>query len=228
MEWTFGIITTQAGVHNLREQLASIQSLGLDSYEVIVVGGDPISADRVRHIPFDESARPSWITRKKNMIAAEARFEHLAIAHDYFKFDLDWAAGFEIFGSDWNIAMNRVQDISGRRFYDWVYWDSPSLPRYSQVPYDVANQTSFQFIPGGYFVVKTDFMLSNPLDEDLIWGESEDVEWSLRVRDSGYKFNPFSRVSHLKKHRGYKFWRAIYPPTLQLRPRPDSNNWSRI
>jgi hypothetical protein len=31
-------------------------------------------------------------------------------------------------------------------------------------------------------VAKKSVMLKNPLDENLSWGESEDVEWSKRVR----------------------------------------------
>ena len=42
-------------------------------------------------------------------------------------------------------------------------------------------------------------MIKNPLDEELAWGESEDVEWSKRVRTKTvFKFNKYSVVRFLK------------------------------
>jgi hypothetical protein len=58
------------------------------------------------------------------------------------------------------------------------------------------------YISGNYFLVKKSFILSNPLNEDLTWGMSEDVEWSLRIRDTAViKCNGKSIVKHNKIHR---------------------------
>ena len=56
------------------------------------------------------------------------------------------------------------------------------------------------YISGGYWVAKKKFMLANPLDESLRWGESEDVEWSLRIRDKfKYVMNINSTVKTIKQ-----------------------------
>jgi hypothetical protein len=55
---------------------------------------------------------------------------------------------------------------------------------------------------GGYMLVKKQLMIDNPFNEELTWGQADDVEWSLRVRDK-YKWicNGDAVVKHNKKHR---------------------------
>jgi len=225
MSWTFGIITSGVTPLHLKLQIESIRKLNLDKYQILIVGGPQISGKDIKHLAFDESQVSGWITKKKNLVARNADFENLIVAHDYIGFHQDWAAGFEIFGSDWDVCMTRVEDIAGRRFYDWVYWDCPDTARYSAVPYDEVSNTNMQFIPGGYFVTKTSFFSEHPLNESLAWGESEDVEWSLRVRSANYRMNPFSRVRHLKRHRGYRMSTSIYRDKIEFTPRPDTEHW---
>jgi len=43
-------------------------------------------------------------------------------------------------------------------------------------------------------------MLEYPLNENLIWGKGEDVEWSIRIRRKyNFKMNQFSKVKLLKQ-----------------------------
>ena len=55
------------------------------------------------------------------------------------------------------------------------------------------------YISGTYWIAKKDVMKKFPLDETLSWGESEDVSWSLCVREN-YQFsiNVNSTVRSLK------------------------------
>jgi hypothetical protein len=212
-EFTFGIISNGADEKSLRKVVMSIYMQSLRKFEIVIVGGENIQLpedDRIRHIPFDESVKPGWVTKKKNLISQLAQYDKIVFLHDYVALDEDWAAGFAIFGDDWDLAMTRVEDIKGRRFYDWITWDHPTMPRYSPLPYSDSSSTHNQFIPGAYWVAKRDVMLENPLDESLAWGQSEDVEWSLRVRHLSFRMNVYSSVKHVKKHRGYKFWKSIY------------------
>ena len=226
--WTFGIVAGNSNSQFVNRQIKSIRAQGISEYEILVVSPQKPEDEAVKWVPFSEKLHTNWITRKKNLLAQNACHENLVLMHDYIGLEKDWAAGFEIFGNSWNIVLTRIEDISGRRFYDWVSWDSPIYPKYAPIPYSKKDHTSFQFIPGAYWVAKTEFMLANPLDESLSWGESEDVEWSLRVRDKGLVFNPYSKVRHLKRHRGFKFSRSINNDGLQICPRPDFLNWEQI
>jgi GT2 family glycosyltransferase len=212
----------------VRRQIDSIKALGIQNFEILIVSSKTPGHESIKWLQFEDKLGTNWITRKKNILAQNAKYENLVLMHDYIGLDKDWATGFEIFGDNWNVALTRVEDFYGRRFYDWASWDSPTYPRYSPIPYSVKDHTSHQFVPGAYWVAKTQFMLDNPLNEELFWGDSEDVEWSLRVREKGLVFNPYSKVRHLKKHRGFKFYRSINNDGLQIRPRPDFLNWEKI
>ena len=55
------------------------------------------------------------------------------------------------------------------------------------------------YISGTYFCVKKHFFMDNLLDENLFWGDGEDVEWSKRVRvKTQFTFNPHSIVKYRK------------------------------
>jgi hypothetical protein len=55
------------------------------------------------------------------------------------------------------------------------------------------------YISGSYWVAKKDVMLEFKLDENLCWGQSEDIVWSKQVSQK-YEFtmNTYSVVKLLK------------------------------
>jgi hypothetical protein len=56
------------------------------------------------------------------------------------------------------------------------------------------------YVSGSVMIVRKEFMLDNPLDENLGWGEGEDVEWSLRVRKFwDYKIFPEMSITSQKQ-----------------------------
>lgn len=188
----------------------SIEAQNIEDYEMIVVGGDIKDMEYVRHvgrwIPFDETRRPGWITRKKNLAANYAKYDTLVMMHDYVYLGEDWYKNLIPLDGDWDICMNRIENIDGSRFRDWCAWDDPELgfpkkchefwcsellihPRITRpalVPYDY-NRTQYMYISGAYFVVRRHVMDEEPLNERILWGQGEDLEWSLRVRNK-YKY----------------------------------------
>ena len=57
-------------------------------------------------------------------------------------------------------------------------------------------------ISGFWWVAKKYVMEKDPLDENLKWGDAEDVEWSFQVRDKyKYVMNTNSIVEVLKSKR---------------------------
>ena len=56
-------------------------------------------------------------------------------------------------------------------------------------PYSVTDLSHVQLIPGAYILVDKSVINEVPLNEDLTWGQAEDVEWSERVIEAGYKFD---------------------------------------
>lgn len=207
MDFTFGTITTDdTPVERILQILDSIRKQNIPNYEFIIVGGTKTYEEYtdVVHIPFDETIKNAWITKKKNLITEKAKYENVVYFHDYYSFCDDWYEGFLKFGNDWDVAMNKVVDIKNRRFNDWISWDHPTIPRYELFDYNDPSLAAYSYIPGCFWVAKKYVMVDIPLDISRVWGEEEDILFSLNARRKyRYVMNQFSTVKHLKKYRGF-------------------------
>lgn len=201
MKITVGFITTLKNecIHKCIDTVY----LQIPNVEVIVVGGENTYDGRVAHIKFDDTIKKGWVTKKKNIITAVASGEVIAYCHDYFMFLDGWFDAWNKFGWDWDYACNRVEFINGMRDYDLISWDHPTLSRYTLMDYSMVTKSDLltTYISGGYMLAKKKFMTTYPFNEELSWGMSEDVEWSLRVRGKGTQaFNKDAVVRHNKIH----------------------------
>lgn len=212
MKFTFGIITSPQTCHYLQKVVDSIVAQGWDedSYEIIIVGGkESVENGPLRIVPFDESVKPKWITKKKNLITKLARYDVIAYMHDYVALEPDWCLNFEeIMGGYFHVCMSPIINADGTRFRDWMLEHTTVEPILGAegirgypflLPYDVEHLSKFMYFSGSYWVAKKWIMEKYPLNEDLAWGEGEDVEWSKRVRaNSEFKINIHSPVKLLK------------------------------
>lgn len=208
MNFTFGIITNNNSNNFLEKIIKSIESLSIPNYEILIVGNTNITANKTRIIYFDESLRNSWITKKKNLITKEAIYENIVYLHDYIIFDTNWYEGFLKYGSDFSVCMTPILNQDGKRFRDWSIWPhnnnlTDEIVRNNRqclIPYEMTHLSKYMYISGSYWIAKKSTMLQYPLDENLLWGEGEDVEWSKRVRKKiHFQCNPFSHVHLLKQ-----------------------------
>ena len=207
MKFTFGIITAGTSDESLNLVIDSIERQNIPEYQILIVGNSQVSRKNTFIIPFDESVRPGWITRKKNIVTVNARYENVVYTHDYVVFEDDWYEGFLKFGDDFKICMNKFVNPDYSRFRDWVIWphndnfmDSIVLPnRECLIPYDMTHLSKYQYISGTYWVAKKQVMEDHPLDDNLLHCQGEDVEWSKRVRYKyDFSMNPYSTVKSLK------------------------------
>lgn len=206
MKWTFGILAgdNPVFVHSLIDSIRN-QSVKIPEYQILVIGDaariNQFAAHDVDLIEFDESERQGWITKKKNLIALHAKYENISMHHDYATLCSEWYKNFLKFGEDWDVAMTRIENYDGTRFRDWVTWMEELGEKTIQfLSYSETSRTHEMYVSGTYFCVKKEFMLAHPFDENLLWGQGEDVEWSKSVRNSWkYKMNFLSTVKFLKR-----------------------------
>lgn len=205
MKFTFAITTDYSNSQRIDQIIESIRNLEIPYYEILVIGESirHVRNSDTRFIFFEDSKYPGWITRKKNILVKESQYENIVIFHDYYIFDPNWYINYVTFDNDWEICSNAQHLITGKRhFTDWVVWDSPIYPRFHSLDYSDWSHTKYMYISGGYMLVKKHVVLEQPFNENLCWGQAEDVEWSLRVRDKyTMKCNGNSLVVHNKKHR---------------------------
>ena len=64
MKFTFGIITGNAG-QQIHDIIDSIEKQEIPEYEIIIVGSSDIIRNHTTNIPFDESIKNAWITKKR-------------------------------------------------------------------------------------------------------------------------------------------------------------------
>ena len=206
MEFTFGIITNNGNL--LDKMIESIYAMDIpkDKYEIIIVGSCDIKyTDNIIKVAFDESIKSMWITKKKNLITLHSTKENIVYMHDYIGFDKDWYSGFLRFGNDWDVCSTPQYNQNGTRFRDWVlhecHFDNFEFKGSDRlIPYD-NEAANYIYINGTYWVAKKQAMIEAPLDEDLGWGQSEDIAWSKYIKWKRYKIkiNTYSTVNLLRQ-----------------------------
>jgi hypothetical protein len=215
IDFTFGIVSSGSKDDNLNKIIDSIENQNIPNYEIIIVGNSEIKRKKTKLIQFDESIKTSWITKKKNIITNHSQFENIVYLHDYIKFQDDWYEGFLKFGNNFDICMNKIINYDGTRYRDWCLcmWNDPNIDgQYNKLiseivepgmkcllPYDEDRFTKHMYFSGAYWVAKKNVMLEFPLNEKLIWGQGEDVVWSMEVRKKyNFSMNKYSAVELLK------------------------------
>ena len=228
---TFGIITTENTQSHLNDIIGSIRSQNIpdDSYEILIVGNCNLqNTSDIKVIPFDDTARSGWTTRKKNIITREAKYENIVYLHDYIEFTKEWHTEFKLFGDDFEVCMNSILNTDMSRYRDWCLWmdDANGYVQNNNylIPYDLKNLSKMMYISGAYWVAKKKFMMENMLNEKLKWGQGEDVEWSIRVRKiTNFVINDRSIVK-LMKYKDRIFNEPTDPEISILRNIHDYNN----
>lgn len=246
MSICFAFITNGSNDCYLKQGIESITNLSISNSEIIVIGNSQLKIDGIRFVPFDETQKQSWITAKKNLAAKLSSKEILVIMHDYFALSPFWSdeSVRSLFLDDWDVCVTSILNPDGTRYRDWLLW--PFSHRFLRIPfictlanllpYNITDLTDFMYINGSLMIVKKDYFLANPLDETRGWGEGEDVEWSIRLRDS-WRLRYFDQLPILSLKEKEVAFKLIDPVSLMLirayafffRRLPKSiNNWLRI
>jgi len=146
MDFTFGICACKENekIHSIITE--SIEVLEIPNYEIIFIGSnsDSISNNK-KYINFTLNDDKGWITKKKNILSNEAKYENIVLMHDYFIFHPLWYKNFLDFGNNFDVAMNSILNTDGQRLRDWCL-----------NPYDV--------IPPKGFLANREFLL--PYEEN--------------------------------------------------------------
>ena len=159
--------------------------------------------ENIQVVNFDEKYKINWVTKKKNIITNLAKYENIVYLHDYIELISGWYNGQLLSSNNFKVRMDKILNLNNQRYRDWCLWMDDGVNFVSKnnylIPYNFTHLTKLMYISGAYWVAKKSFMIENPLNEILSWGQSEDVEWSLRVRDkTDFNLNNNSSVKLLK------------------------------
>ncbi len=177
-------------------------------FEILAIGHlDDMDFGRVKFFKFDETVKAGWITKKKNILTRLAQYDTCVLTHDYYF--LPDNEIFKYFNTvDFKIKKLFVPQIftkEGLHHSDYVvhpksmeqifglYPDvkqtceitSPNenpiyVCRVSNDDVYTINNKNF-YISGGLIIAKTLFLLEFPQNENLAWGEAEDLDWTYNI-----------------------------------------------
>lgn len=196
--WSFGMITNGVRTDFIEKSIQSIRALKISHYEIIICGSyQGKKARDIRYLPFTQRDDRGWITRKKNIIAENARFTNLCIFHDRIVFNKDWYKGMRKYGNNFQVLTCVQTTKDGARTGDWVGINEAF--RKANVVYkvdelDYRDWNKFVYIGGMLTIIKKYVWEKVPWNETFYWGQAEDIEYSHRLTEQGFipRFNPFS------------------------------------
>lgn len=187
--WTFGMLTTGTRLEHVQRFVESIEATCAGPYEILVVSpidlGDLGRRPGVRVLRFTEHDDRGWITRKKNLIAAEARYSDLLICHDRFWLSPGFISSFEAWGYAYGLAAVRVQLPDGRRGLDWGVVSSENRVWSGGGLLDYRAYSRYAYNPGGATLIRKAYWREFPWNDNLFWNEHEDVELCRRIQRAG-------------------------------------------
>jgi len=173
LNFSFGIITCKESNQLVPLVVESIKKLNIPVYEILIVGESGIPDDSIiKNIPYDESIKSNWITRKKNLITENALYDNIVFTHDYHVFDINWYEGFIKFGDGFKVCCNVLINKNGDRYRDWLWWDWPGEPHAHSdtvyipnlehiLPYSEKRCSRWMYVNGSYWVAKKSVMKAN-------------------------------------------------------------------
>lgn len=232
MEFSFGIITNGNNDCFINKIIQSIINNNIPKYEIIIVGNSKIECnDIIKIINFNENYKKNWITRKKNIVALNSKYENIVMLHDYIELQNDWYDGFVKYGNDFDWCITKIINNNGARFRDYTLFPynvdfheikyNPTIidayfGEHCLLPYDFTNTiktNKYMYISGSYYVIKKSIATKYLLDENRVWGQSEDVEYSKRLHNNNIiiKCNPYSTVKFLKEKKSASWEKEVNP-----------------
>jgi hypothetical protein len=187
--WTFGMLTTGTRLANVERFVDSIEEHCHEPYEILIVSPVDLGAighrRGVRVLRFDAHDDLGWITRKKNLICAEATYSDILICHDRFSLDPAFVTDFAQWGFAYGLAAVRVRLPDGRRGLDWAVVSSQNQVWSAGGLLDYRAYSRYAYNPGGATVIRKSFWRDFPWNDNLFWNEHEDVELCRRIQRAG-------------------------------------------
>ncbi len=184
--WSFGIITNGQKRKKVEELVDSIIYQKIPEYEIIICG--PFSSQKYKNIDniivlddvIENGDIRAPITKKKNKIAEKAKYNNLCIMHDRYLLPDKWFVQMKKYGNYFDILSMPNIGPGGGRVVDWSQYNTKpgSTTGEHKFLLNYNNWSDGWYCQGGLLIIKKHLYKKNTLDENLYWGELEDVQFS--------------------------------------------------
>lgn len=237
--WSAGVIFSGAAAELpfLRACIAGLYAqpeLSPERGGEILVCGPSSAADAVAGmggVDFvaldDAEGTRSFTTRKKNALVAAARNPRVAILHTRIILQPGCLAAFP---REFDVSACVVEYREGRHcvpYLDWIVVDRldtgvPPRRLQSSNFYDRTRHLNqlgggkAAYIDGGAFFAATRVVQAVPLNNNLAWGEAEDVEWCERLAAQGFLVDLEPRALAVSQSFKLSPWTVQRPRLLKV------------
>ncbi|CQJ53829.1 Uncharacterised protein [Yersinia intermedia] len=219
-DWSFCIPVGPEEPTFLNKCVSRILDLKIDRFEIILCGQPHKEFryfDKVRIVGTDIPAPPVHITRKKNVLAQEAKYRNLCILHDRVYLPLNFMdamrkygdlyafVGFQsyYFVDRYNLIPRRYSDFGTigngiNKSFDFSKITRPNVELFDDMQYICQHPKranfGYDYLTGSLYVCKRSLWLNTPQNENLFWQEFEDIEQGVRASNKGIpsSINPYS------------------------------------
>ena len=185
-KWSFGIISNGQRDELIEKIIKSIHSQDIKEYEIIICGTYNGSIDNVKYLPFSKRDKLGWISKKKNIIVENAKYENICMLHDRLLFTPNWFKNMKKWGNCFE-HIGSAQVYEGIRSNDYLLHESiPNKPFGFASLMDYKDWDKSTFNAGQLHIAKKRFLKKIKWNESLFWGEPEDLEISELLTQQGY------------------------------------------
>ncbi|WP_313330390.1 hypothetical protein [Sphingobium yanoikuyae] len=223
-DWSVAILASGHRTPIVEKMVHSIRlSPHGSSIDILIFGPciDSLADQGVRFLDeadYDINPLLNEISKKKNILGAEARHENLLICHDRYYLDADFFKSFDDFGTDFDFATVHQSFPDGQTFPAIGQVGGLQLDRLHYVP-DTAGFIDDAYVNGGFFIIKASVLKALPLNDLCFWNQAEDAEFSVLLRQHGIiaRYNPVAQAitdGISKKHCAH--FRSIEDDSLLL------------
>ncbi len=179
---SFCIITNGKRVDTLRLQLESIQEQCLTEYEILIAGNPPPGLNQARVLSMPEEAASGLLGKMRNALAHAARFPILVMLDDDILLDANCStAALKGLEAD-DMVGCRVLNPDGSRYWDWAV---RTHSEHKLIDYEVWAPDVY--VTGGLCAIKRETARNILWNEDLSFYQEEDVDFSQRALQQGYR-----------------------------------------
>ena len=179
-----------------------------EDYEILIVGNNLMQFESLPERKFcrviEDKEFVKFLGKRRNIGTNNSSGDVIVHMDDDMIFPSDWLERFKFFCSknnSWNVLGNKILLPDGGR-----HWDrSTFLPRHVMVDYDYTSDTDCFYQTGGFGIYKKSLLAKISWDDSLPYyamfkgfKHNEDVEFSIRLHDSGEKifFDKTNTVWH--------------------------------
>lgn len=200
--WSFGIITGGNSAELVSTLIESIIKQDIPEYEILVCGYyEPTDSqkDKIALInDIKEKDIRGPIVKKKNKIVESASYNNLLILHDRYVLPDDWFDKITKYGNYFEILSMPNETKDGERISDWNEFTGfpSSRYRFDYLLPDYKRFPNYWYAQGGVLLVKKHLYDTFRLDNNLYWGELEDVQYSqiAHLKGALYYFDINNRL----------------------------------